>query len=209
VKRFEKQVPRSSVHLHLDGAFYGGFWRHVAPDVENGVVKYKFQEHFDSLAISGHKWFGGFVAGCIMTTLPVDGPFVEYLGFRDTIASGSRDGFVAPMWICRLKQFDWDDEFKRCRKNLKWLEHALSKLDILSFSHPAGLIVVFASPSNALCNKYQLATQRGFAHVCVMPGVTLKNLEDFVSDLKTSGDATLMSVFVVKLDSVTGWPLEV
>lgn len=195
---------RGDVFIHLDGAFNGGFWHH-----DDNAPKYELGEEFDSFSVSGHKFYGGFIAGCFFTkedTL-VKSTKVSYLGMEDKIASGSRNGYQPILWLARLRQFDWKQEYLSARENLKYLEDRFAKLNVPTFSHPVSLITIFPEPSSAVCDYFQLATVDDWAHVCMMPHVTKQDIDHFIDTLVEVGDIQKMANQKYKLDPVTGWPL--
>mmetsp|Transcript_25581 Transcript_25581/g.61638 ORF Transcript_25581/g.61638 Transcript_25581/m.61638 type:complete len:251 (+) Transcript_25581:253-1005(+) len=174
---------RADVHIHADAALNGGFWNILAA---NGrVERLRLGHEIDSLSISGHKWYGGFIGGVVLMGNPpaVSGIQVPYLSFTDRMASGSKDGLVAPKWHARLRQFNWEEELRRCETNAQYLMTKLSERNIQSAKHNPGIIVVFPKPSDEFCDRFQLATQDQFAHVCVMPHITVDILDMFLDEL--------------------------
>ena len=109
------------------------------------------------------------------------------------------------MWLARLYQYDWKEEYQTCRKNLKILEAGLKQLSIPSFSHPFSLITIFPEPSSLVCDHFQLATHKNWAHICMMPHTTIETIEYFLHILRKSGDHEKMANFAFKTES--GWPV--
>jgi histidine decarboxylase len=165
----EELYSRGNIFMHLDAAFTGGFWH-----LDDNAVKYRLGEDFDSFSVSGHKFYGGFIAGCFFTleSTNIRSTKVGYLGLEDKIASGSRNGYPPIMWTARLKQFDWKLEYLQSRENLMYFEKRLKDCGVPCFSHPISLITIFPEPSSAVCDYFQLATMDNWAHVCMVPHIT-------------------------------------
>jgi histidine decarboxylase len=194
---------RDDIYIHLDAAFFGGYWHHL-----DDAPQYYLGEHFDSISISGHKFYGGFIAACFFTNRKVESSPAEYLNSDDKELMGSKNGFNPLLWRARLRQFDWKEEYFRSRRNLKLLEEGLRRLNIPCYSHPHSLITIFPEPSNAVSDKFQLATLKGWAHVCLMPHISEADIKDFLDALISSGDATKMAREGESKSDVdeTGWP---
>lgn len=181
-----------NAYVHMDAALNGGFW-HLADD----TPKYVIGKDFDSCSISGHKWFGGFVAGAVFVSrdkaveeLEKTKKVVEYVGMVDKFISGSRNGSSPVLWMGRLKQFDWKAELERCLENARFLESELKKIGIPSKMQY--LNVLFPKPSPETCSKWQLMAVGHEAQVIVMPHVKRSNLEDLINCMKKdSEDGTL------------------
>merc|ERR1712242_614892 len=135
------------LYLHLDAALNGGWW-----NLDPETPKYKLGVHFDSLSISGHKWYGGFIGGSVYI-LKGDGlaegsAQIKDVKMIDKMISGSRPGDTAVLWQARLYQFDWDAELARCKRNCKFLVKKLAELGVsTSFQ---SLNVVMPKPSEDL-----------------------------------------------------------
>ena len=195
--------PREAVHIHIDAALHGGFYHHSSKKQD-----YLLGRDFDSFSVSGHKWYGGFIGGCFFTHLNTDDTVkVDYLGFEDKVASGSRDALIAPMWHARLNQFDWKQEYRRCRSNMRYLEQRLQEYSIPSFSHSISVITMFPKPSQVICDRFQLATLDGWAHACVMPHMTKEIIDMFLDHMRKTGDLEEMKHKKYDLDPDTEWPI--
>jgi len=166
------------VYLHLDAALNGGWWNY-APD----TPKYKLGVDFDSISISGHKWYGGFICGAVMILKGeglAEGTSVEYIQSVDRMICGSRPGEMAVLWQARLFQFDWPEELARCIANA---HHLVSLFQGLGVSCSLqSMNVTFPSPSRALAVKYQLMTVGENCQICVLPHVDRSVLEAFADE---------------------------
>merc|ERR1712061_843941 len=93
---------------------------------------------------------------------------------------GSRPGDTAVLWQGRLDQFDWVEEFARCKRNCKFLVKKLTELG-LSTSFQS-LNVVMPKPSEDLTRKYQLMPYDENCQCIVLPHVTQEQLAAFVEE---------------------------
>jgi glutamate/tyrosine decarboxylase-like PLP-dependent enzyme len=165
--------------MHLDAALNGGWW-----NLDPETPKYKLGVHFDSLSISGHKWYGGFIGGSVYI-LKGDGlaegsSQIKYVKMIDKMISGSRPGDTAVLWQARLYQFDWVEEFARCKTNCKFLVQKLAELGVsTSFQ---SLNVVMPKPSEDLTRKYQLMPYDDNCQCIVLPHVTQEQLAAFAEE---------------------------
>merc|ERR1719499_541962 len=94
--------------------------------------------NMDSINISGHKWHGADVSGvvCIAngSNMSSRGDDVSYLDLKeDKMLTGSRSGVPPIIWLARLKQFNWKNEYERCIQNSHHLYNSLLQIGI-----PAG-----------------------------------------------------------------------
>jgi histidine decarboxylase len=167
------------LYMHLDAALNGGWW-----NLDPETPKYKLGVHFDSLSISGHKWYGGFIGGSVYI-LKGDGlaegsSQIKYVKMIDKMISGSRPGDTAVLWQARLYQFDWVEEFARCKTNCKFLVQKLAELGVsTSFQ---SLNVVMPKPSEDLTRKYQLMPYDDNCQCIVLPHVTQEQLAVFAEE---------------------------
>ena len=118
-----------NAYIHLDAALHGGFWPDYA-ELNSGILSLDIGRVIDSVNISGHKWWGGFVAGIVLvsTQSAVEeelGNLIEYVGMVDKFVSGSRSGAVPVLWYARIKQFDWKAELTRCIENARYAQSKL------------------------------------------------------------------------------------
>lgn len=181
------------VYKHLDAALFGGYF----PFTEyKDLVSMKKQD-YDSIAISGHKFFG------------VDEPSGIFLSRKDILAaqrtmvvpylkndmpliSCSRSA-IAPLkfyWI--LKHVGFDTLAKQAKEMLDNTDYMQKKLDEVNYPAwhmPYSNTVFFKRPPEWICRKYGLAngylTEYGgeLSHVVVMQHVKKNIIDEFVSDL--------------------------
>merc|ERR1712113_1092414 len=144
----------------------------------------KLGVHFDSLSISGHKWYGGFIGGSVYILkgegLAEGSSQIKYVKMIDKMISGSRPGDTAVLWQARLYQFDWSEELARCKRNCKFLVERLGELGVsTSFQ---SLNVVLPKPSEDLTRKYQLMPYDENCQCVILPHVTQEQLVTFVEE---------------------------
>lgn len=182
----EHGYDNNSSYLHIDAALHGGFWQD-----DRQTPKYQIDKDFDSISISGHKWYGGFIAGCFLVTKegstidPIDKSQIEYVDYVDMVdkfISGSRSGAAAVLWMARLLQFNWQAELDRCHENRDYLVNALSSLGLKVASQHVN--VLMPRPSAELAKKWQLMCVGDECQVLILPHASLYFLEEFVEDVK-------------------------
>jgi len=166
------------VYMHLDAALNGGWWN-LDPD----TPKYQLGKDFESLSISGHKWYGGFIGGSVYILKGPgieEGKMVKYVKMVDKMVSGSRPGDTAVLWQARVFQFDWVEELSRCKDNCKFLVSELTKLGVATSFQ--SINIVLPKPSEQLTLKYQLMPTDDNCQIVMMPHVTREQLTKFVDE---------------------------
>jgi len=174
------------VYLHLDAALNGGWW-----NLDPETPKYKLGVDFESLSISGHKWYGGFIGGSVYILkgegLAEGKNQIKYVKMVDKMISGSRPGDTAVLWQARLYQFDWTSELARCKDNCRFLVDGLGKLGVTTSFQ--SINVVLPKPSEALTLKYQLMPTDDNCQIVMMPHVSRDQLTDFVQEYSAELEA--------------------
>ena len=195
-------VTRDRIFVHLDAAFHGGFW-HL--DKQN--PNYRMGIDFNSIAISGYKWYGADICGLFAIHQPNsessaidDEGFREIVQVRDIAITSARNGQNAISWMIRYLQFDWQQEYDVCQRNLKTVIANFKLLDIETFSNPASLIVCFPTVPDDIIVKYTLAsyTDIHLGHIChivVCPHVTEKVIKKFFADLNVNRELVNMKKY--------------
>jgi len=166
------------VYMHLDAALNGGWW-----NLDPSTPKYQLGSDFESLSISGHKWYGGFIGGSVYILKGeglAEGKMVKYVKMVDKMISGSRPGDTAVLWQARLYQFDWEEELARCKDNCRFLVGELEKLGVTSSLQ--SINIVLPKPSEELMLKYQLMPTDDNCQIVMMPHVSRTQLREFVEE---------------------------
>lgn len=180
----EQGVPSENVWIHVDAALNGGFWN--LPNAN--TPSYSIQQDFHSISVSGHKWWGGFIAGYIFVRRDLFEESraaetntqltIKYVRLVDKMISGSRPGDAAILWTARLLQFDWAQELEMCLQAAAFLTQELEKLGV-AYAR-TNLNVVFPAPSKDLVEHFQLMTIDENCQIVVLPHVTQELLAEFL-----------------------------
>lgn len=191
--------------IHVDAALLGACLPVRRPF---GDVDYFRDLQVNTMAISGHKFFGSCcICGLCLTTAPfldecsrLRKTNVEYLtGLHDMTPSGSRSGFSTLSLhntLCGLYLHTDAHRLKmlvaQCYRNVTYFVRQLVVLiGVDAVIHPPhSLTVCFPRPSNALMKQYQLMpvnlphTTQPLAGVCVLVNVDRKKIDQFLGDYR-------------------------
>ena len=185
--------PDIEVYRHVDAALFGGF----LPYTEYADVVNREVQHFDSIAISGHKFFGmDEPAGLFITTMDVrnsqNAYDVTYLNTDMFMINCSRSA-IAPLkfwWIIRHTGIEgFTEQATGMLERASWLKGELDKLDWPAWLEPMSNTVYFKRPDASIMEKYALAPDYDerlggeLAHIVVMQHVTTEQLRLFLDDL--------------------------
>lgn len=181
-----KKYKITKYYIHCDAALFGGY----LPFIDNPHIQ-KITEHADSIAISGHKFFGSPVPSGIVLAKKkrqrVLKEYIEYIGSVDTTISGSRNGHsVLMLW--QMIQEEGERGLTRranqCMENTAYLVKELSNIGINSLRNDFSNTVLIKQPSKEICSKWQLAKEGEFAHIIVMPHVTKEMIDRLIEHLR-------------------------
>ncbi len=187
------KYPSVMVYRHVDAALFGGY----LPYTEYGYAVDKNVYPFDSIAISGHKFFGlDEPAGIFLTTVEVkdnQNPYnIAYLNGSMPMINCSRSA-LSPLklwWI--IKHTETKGFAKQANSMLKqanWLKNELDKLNWPAWQEPMSNIVYFKRPPKSIVSKYDLSQEYDdrlggdLSHIVVMQHVTKKRLQEFLDDM--------------------------
>ncbi len=145
-----------------------------------------------SLGFSGHKFFGtpspsGVVFVRRDAVLP-DVRHVDYIDGIDSTDSGCRSGHaILELWYA-LARFGRVGHHRRATAARAVAANLLEQLAELEWpawrAHPETFTVVLATPPAALVERWSLASSAdGWSHFICMPGVTDRDVDEFVADL--------------------------
>lgn len=182
------------VFRHLDAALFGGY----LPFTEyKDMVNHK-KMNFDSIAISGHKFFGidspcGLFF-CTKETYENQKEFnVTYLNNDMRMINCSRDA-IQPLkfwWLIqKVGREKWSQQAEAIMESTKYLSERLTEIGWPNWVNEYSNTVIFKRPSEELIYKYTLA--KGYdenfggdlAHVVVMQHVTKEKIDGFIEELK-------------------------
>ena len=188
--------PEIEVYRHVDAALFGGFlpFTEYADSVNRNV------QPFDSIAISGHKFFGmDEPAGLFLTTMEVkenQNPYeVAYLNGSMPMINCSRSA-ITPLkfwWIIRHTGVEgFTEQATGMLERAAWLKDQLDGLNWPAWLEPMSNTVYFRRPDETIMEKYALAPDNDdrlggeLAHIVVMQHVTEDQLQLFLQDLANS-----------------------
>lgn len=179
-----KHKKQNDYYMHADGALMG----FVLPFLESDLF---FKKCLHSISISGHKFLGvPFPCGIFMMEkrfLERVNQRIEYTGSIDNTIAGSRNGHSA-LFLHHMIQQKGYTGFRKdildCIDNAEYLLQAMHDNNIPAWRNNNSITVVFDRPSQAIVEKWQLASQKQLSHVVVMPHVTRPRLDSFLRDLK-------------------------
>lgn len=181
-----KSCAIKSYYIHCDAALAGTYLALL--EREPG---FDFAHGADSIAISGHKFIGSpMPCGVVIVKKSYKdrvGKAIPYIGTLDTTISGSRNGHSPLFMWYAIKKLGIDGLKKRaldCLELAAYTEHKLKEIGILAWRNLNAITVVFPTPDKKICIKWQLASQDGNTHLICMPGVTKKQIDEFVKDLR-------------------------
>ncbi len=183
-----------AVYRHVDAALFGGYLPYT--DSKN-MVNAKIQK-FDSIAISGHKFFGiDEPCGLFLTTKEVlkkQTPFnIAYLNGSMPMINCSRSA-LAPLkfyWIINeVGTEGFTAQTQKMMETTQYLKQSLDKLGWPAWLGKYSNTVFFKRPSEAMMDKYQLAPDvdarfgGNLAHIVVMQHLDKAKIDRFIADLQ-------------------------
>ena len=188
------KVKPIAVYRHVDAALFGGYLPYT--DLKE-LVDRRVQP-FDSIAVSGHKFFGmDEPAGIFLTTKHVynnQKAFnTAYLNGSMPMINCSRSG-ITPLkfwWVINHGGDErWTKEARGMLEHAKYLADQLEAMNYPHYRNPGSNTVFFKRPSARILEKYGLATDHDdrlggdLAHVVVMQHVNKQKIDGFIADLK-------------------------
>lgn len=188
MKAIFKNLAIQHHYIHADGALAGSYAAFIEPR-----PAFDFADGADSIAISGHKFFGSPIP-CGMVIAKKShrdriARSIDYIGSLDTTISGSRNGLTPLfLWytITKLGIEGLRQRTQRCLDVAAYAEAAIKQAEPLVWRNPSALTVNFPKPEAALIKKWQLASGNSWAHIICMPGMQTEQIDSFVKDLKLS-----------------------
>ena len=182
------------VYRHIDAALFGGY----LPYTQYREMVNRNVHPFDSIAISGHKFFGmDEPAGFFLTTKEIrdnqDRYEISYLNCTMPMINCSRSA-MTPLkfwWILQHTSMeDFEAQTTRMLENAAWLKDELDKMGWDAWLESMSNTVYFRRPAQAVVRKYDLAPDYDerlggeLSHIVVMQHVTKERLKVFLEDLK-------------------------
>ena len=188
--------PDIMVYRHLDAALFGGYLPYTG---YRDVVNRKLYP-FDSISISGHKFFGiDEPAGFFLTTMDIknnQNPYgIRYLNCNMPMIHCSRSA-ITPLKFWWILRNTCREEFIRqtgvMLEMAVWLKERLDDIKWPAWLEPMSNIVYFKGVPEALAEKYNLASDYDerlggdLSHIVVMQHVTEEQLQRFLEELMTA-----------------------
>lgn len=183
-----------AVYRHLDGALFGGY----LPFTEHKDLVNRRVVSFDSIAVSGHKFFGfDEPMGIFITTkktMKATNPFkVSYLNEAVPTITCSRNALSALKFWWKIRKTGlkgFEQQAQAILDNAQYLEEQLDKIGYTAWQDDYSNTVYFRRPSEDIMKKYVLAPDYdarlggNLAHIIVMQHLTRGVIDQFIKDLK-------------------------
>ena len=187
IKGLLKKLAIQDHYIHCDAALSGCYGPFIEPR-----IPFDFQDGADSISISGHKFIGSpFPSGVVITKRSYKDRIskgISYIGSFDTTITGSRNGH-SPLFlwyaIKKLGVEGLEKRYRHCEETARYCVEKLNEYGITAWRNDKAITVVFPKVSNAVKEKWQLATE-DVSHVICMPNVTKKQIDAFIQDMIAS-----------------------
>lgn len=194
IQKVLEEVKPVGVYKHVDAALFGGYF----PFTEYRDMVSMKKHGYDSIAISGHKFFGiDEPCGLFISRKEIlesqRAYKVDYLKNDMPLITCSRSA-LAPLkfyWIINHVGFDkLAEEASWMLENTEYLQHRFDEINYPAWHMPCSNTVFFKRPSEWMRLKYSLANgylpEYGgdLSHIVVMQHVTKDIIDEFISDLK-------------------------
>lgn len=181
-------------YRHLDAALFGGY----LPFTEHKDMVNMKKQGFESISISGHKFFGidspSGLFICTRTVYESQNSFnVPYLNNNMRMINCSRDA-IQPLkfwWLIKKVGIEkWSEQANNIMQCTKYLADELEKINWPHWVNDYSNTVFFARPSQEIIDKYLLAggyDERfggNLNHIVVMQHITKEAIDTFIADLK-------------------------
>lgn len=183
-----------AVYRHVDAALFGGY----LPFTEYKDLVDRRKTGFDSISVSGHKFFGiDSPCGLFITTRDVyDNQStydISYLNANMRMINCSRSG-IEPLkfwWLMKtVGDEGWAEQAARIFENTRYLKSELKRIGWPYWNNEYSNTVIFRRPSAKVVRKYNLACGEDAAfggklsHVVVMQHVTKDSIDRLIADLR-------------------------
>lgn len=183
-----------AVYRHVDAALFGGY----LPFTEYKDLVDRRKTGFDSISVSGHKFFGiNSPCGLFITTRDVyDNQStydISYLNANMRMINCSRSG-IEPLkfwWLMKtVGDEGWTEQAARIFENTRYLKSELKRIGWPYWNNEYSNTVIFRRPSAKVVRKYNLACGEDAAfggklsHVVVMQHVTKDSIDRLIADLR-------------------------
>lgn len=186
--------PEMEVYRHVDAALFGGY----LPFTQYKDMVSRKKLGFESIAISGHKFFGiDSPCGLFFTTREVydnqETYDIPYLNGNMKMINCSRSG-IEPLkfwWLMKtVGDKGWTEDASRMMENTEYLKSELKRIGWPYWNNKYSNTVIFRRPSAETVKKFNLACGENEAfggklsHVVVMQHVTKGSIDKLIADLE-------------------------
>jgi histidine decarboxylase len=173
--------------IHVDAALSGIPLALMDPVARPG---FDFEDGADSIAVSGHKFYGSpFPSGIVLVKASHRNRVardVSYIAGPDATISGSRSGHAALILWYVIRRHGLDGLRQRAHAARAVAAYTKTRLDELgwtAFHHPHAFTVILKTPPEPIARKWSLAGADGWSHIIAMPGITQATIDAFIADL--------------------------
>lgn len=192
------KYPQMPVYRHVDAALFGGY----LPFTQYRYMVDSKELRYNSIAISGHKFFGmDEPTGLFLTTLDVyehQSDFnIPYLNQEMNMISCSRSA-LSPLkmwWLIKTVGYDvWHVQAEAMIENTAYLKAELDKIGWPCWVNEYSNTIFMKRPAKEIIKKYYLACSHDdqfggdLAHIVVMQHVTKEKIDALVADIKASAE---------------------
>jgi len=189
IRRIFRELAISRSYIHSDAALCG----FIAPFL-NPRPAFDFADGADSISISGHKFIGSPIpCGVVLARkrhVERIARSIAYIGNLDTTISGSRNGLTPLIMWLAIRRLGEEGFRARVARSLEVADYACTRLQqagVAAWRNPNAITVVFPTPAESVCRRWQLASADGASHLVVLPNVSKGQVDRFVADLVTEG----------------------
>ena len=188
------KYPQLEVYRHVDAALFGGY----LPFTEHKDMVDHKKMRFESIAVSGHKFFGiDSPSGLFLCTRDVyDNQHdfnVTYLNADMRMINCSRDA-VQPLkfwWLIHKVGYDnWARQARQLMECTAYLKEQLDRIGWPCWVNKYSNTVFFKRPSQDIVQKFNLALGHDdrfggdLSHIVVMQHVTKEKIDCFIDELE-------------------------
>jgi histidine decarboxylase len=185
IKTTLKDLAIRNHYIHVDGALSGSYSAFIDPR-----PAFDFADGADSIAISGHKFFGSPMPCGVVIVKKSNrdriARSIDYIGSVDTTITGSRNG-LGPLFLWyTIRKLGLDGLRERAQHSLRIAAYAEKKLNeagIKAWRNPNAITVVFPEPCDEVREKWQLASEQGCSHIICMPNVRPEQIDEVVAEI--------------------------
>ena len=186
--------PGLVVYRHVDAALFGGY----LPFTEHNDLVNCVKMRYESIAISGHKFFGiDSPSGLFLCSREVydnqNNFNVTYLNSNMRMINCSRDA-IQPLkfwWLIQTVGYDnWKKQAQQMMECASYLKQQLDKIGWPAWQNEYSNTVFFKRPSAEIIERYTLALGNDerfggeLAHIVVMQHLTKKKIDIIISELQ-------------------------